>query len=153
MAAYFFDTSALAKKYIIEPGSAWVDNLIDPASGHRLYLARITGTEVVAAIARRARGGSLSVINAAKGLANFKHDYTNAFNFVEVDSSLISSSMLLAEFHTLRGYDAVQLAAAMQADGARHSSILTPLTFVCADNELLDAAQAEGLLTENPNNH
>ncbi|MBS1252395.1 MAG: hypothetical protein MAG451_01434 [Anaerolineales bacterium] len=28
-----------------------------------------------------------------------------------------------------------------------------PLTFVCADDRLIAVAQAEGLLTENPNAH
>jgi hypothetical protein len=28
-----------------------------------------------------------------------------------------------------------------------------PLAFVCADDRLIDVAQAEGLLTDNPNHH
>jgi len=53
----------------------------------------------------------------------------------------------------LRGYDAVQLAAALEANDERLANALTPLTLVSADTELNTAAQAEGLNVENPNNY
>jgi uncharacterized protein len=53
----------------------------------------------------------------------------------------------------LRGYDAVQLAAALTTNDERISRGLLPLIFVSADTELNDAAQAEGLAIENPNNY
>jgi hypothetical protein len=31
--------------------------------------------------------------------------------------------------------------------------LVTALTFICADDRLLDIAQAEGLSTDNPNQH
>ncbi len=153
MAAYFFDSSAIVKRYIVETGSVWVDGLLDPAMNNRSYLARIAGAEVVAAITRRARGNSISAIDAAHAVANFKRDYANIFNFVEVTPPLISSAITFAERHALRGYDAVQLAAAMEASRARAAAGLTPLTVVTADLELLAAAQSEGLTTEDPNTH
>jgi predicted nucleic acid-binding protein len=59
--------------------------------------------------------------------------------------------MSLATKHALRGYDAVQLAAALEANDERIANELTPLTLVSADDELNTAAQAEGLTVENPN--
>ena len=61
--------------------------------------------------------------------------------------------MRLATKHSLRGYDAVQLAAALEANDERIANGLPTLTFVSADTELNTAAQAEGLPVENPNNH
>ena len=55
MAAYFFDTSAIVKRYADERGSAWVQQLADPALNHSIYLARITEVEVTSAIIRRQR--------------------------------------------------------------------------------------------------
>ena len=55
MAAYFVDSSALVKRYISESGTPWMRNLCDSAVGHTLYIARITGAEVIAALSRRAR--------------------------------------------------------------------------------------------------
>ena len=56
--------------------------------------------------------------------------------------------MALTQQHRLRAYDAVQLATAIAA-----AAVLPGLAFVAADNDLLDAAQAEGLTAENPNNY
>lgn len=56
MPVLFFDTSALVKRYGRETGSIWVTQILDPDAGHQVYLSRLTGTEVVAAITRRERG-------------------------------------------------------------------------------------------------
>ncbi len=61
--------------------------------------------------------------------------------------------MTLAEKHGLRGYDAVQLASAVDANDERVRVGLAPLVFVAADADLLAAAVAEGFITDNPNNH
>ena len=34
MSAYFLDTSALAKRYVVETGSAWMTSLKDADAGH-----------------------------------------------------------------------------------------------------------------------
>jgi hypothetical protein len=51
----------------------------------------------------------------------------------------------------LRAYDAIQVATAVVINQTQ--SGLPPLSFVSADDELLLAARAEGLATENPNLH
>ncbi len=52
---YFFDRSALVKRYVAEVGSSWVNGIVDPGSGHTGVVARITGVELVSALARRQR--------------------------------------------------------------------------------------------------
>ena len=59
--------------------------------------------------------------------------------------------MRLTQDHKLRGYDAVQLATALAADEALTVADLSQLIFVAADGDLLTAANAEGLTTEDPN--
>ncbi len=66
MALYFLDSSAVVKAYVSEVGSAWVVGLIDPTVGHNIYVAEITGVEVVSAITRQSRSGALSAVDAAK---------------------------------------------------------------------------------------
>ena len=56
MAGYFVDSSALVKRYVQETGSMWLSDLVSPAAGHDIYIARITTVEVIAALIRRARG-------------------------------------------------------------------------------------------------
>ena len=57
----------------------------------------------------------------------------------------------LTAHHRLRGYDAVHLACALHLNRELLANELPPLTFVAADDDLLKAAQDEGLETENPN--
>ena len=45
MAVYFFDSSALVKRYVQETGTAWVVGVLDPTAGNDLYMARIAGAE------------------------------------------------------------------------------------------------------------
>ncbi len=153
MAAYFLDSSALVKRYVTETGTVWVTGLLDPAARNRLYIARITGAEVTAALSRRERGGHLSAADASAAIASFEHDYVNRLRPVEITAALIGDAMAAARTHGLRGYDAVQLAAALFANRRRVARRLAPLVFVTADKNLLAAAAAEGLTTDDPNNH
>lgn len=153
MAGFFCDSSAIVKRYVNETGSNFVDNLADVQSGNVVLLARITRVEVVSAIARRSKNGSITTADAQNALAAFQHDLTNNYLTIEVTPILVSAAMSLAAKHTLRGYDAVQLAAALEANDERIANGLPPLTLVSADTDLNAAAQVEGLNVENPNNH
>ena len=61
--------------------------------------------------------------------------------------------MTLAETHGLRGYDAVQLAAAHEVNAVYGVHGLPSLTVVSAASELNAAAVREGLLVDAPNAH
>jgi len=149
---YYFDTSGLVKRYVAEIGTAWVTGIAAPAAGNLLYVARLTGVEVVSAIARRARSGSLSAAHAAAALVRFHADFKSRFHITGITVALVKQAMRLAEAHLLRGYDAVQLAAALQVH-KRCRIVGQSLTLVSADADLNAAAVAEGLMVEDPNTH
>ena len=154
MPAYFFDSSAIVKRYLNEQGSAWVATTVDPTSHPHIYVAAITGVEVVAALARKLKGRLLSTPVAAEAVSRFHRDFASEYRTIGISDAVVTRSMALAEAHALRGYDAVQLGAALEVDGRRVAfGATTPLTLVTADDELLNAAAAEGLLTDNPNIH
>ena len=153
MAAYFFDTSALVKRYATETGTAWVSSLLDPAARNRIFVVRITGAEMVAAIIRKKRGLKISAADAATAAALFRADFAGPFRVVEVTQALVASAMTLAETHALRGYDAVQLAAALHTQARRQAGTLPALSLITADKDLLAAGAAEGLAVDDPNNH
>ena len=153
MAGFFCDSSAIVKRYVNEIGSNYVDNLADSKSGNIILLARITRVEVAAAIARRLKGKSIAAIDARNALAAFQHDLINNYYTVETTPSILNTAVSLATKHALRGYDAVQLAAISAANDERIAGGLAPLILVSADTELNNAAQAEGLNAENPNNY
>lgn len=153
MAAYFFDSSALMKRYAREVGSAWVINLFKPSVASRVYVARITLVEVISALTRRTRSGRLKPAAMAKSVSRFHRAFDGKFLIVEIGKILVDQAVGLAEKHALRGYDAVQLAAALQMNNSRLAKGGMPLTLISADADLNAAAQAEGLVVDNPNNH
>ncbi|MEK7833038.1 MAG: type II toxin-antitoxin system VapC family toxin, partial [Acidobacteriota bacterium] len=119
MAAYFFDSSALMKRYANETGTAWVVGIFKPALANRIYVAQITLVEVIAALTRRTRSGRLNPTATAKGISRFRRAFDDPFRKVEITEALIQKASLLAEKHALRGYDAVQLASALWANSNR----------------------------------
>jgi len=153
VASYFFDSSALVKRYVNESGTVWVTSLIDPAAGHEIYLARISGVEVLSAIKRRERAGTTSPQDAQAAISNFRGDFALFFTVLEISSSVISEAMALAERHDLRGYDAVQLAAALEVHRHRTALSLPLATLISADQSLNEAGLAEGLTVDDPNSH
>lgn len=86
-------------------------------------------------------------------LAQFQHDVASEFRVIEVTRALISSAVLIAQSHALRGYDALVLAAAIDLNSQRLALGLAPLTLVSADRELNAVALALGLQIEDPNTH
>jgi uncharacterized protein len=74
MATYFLDTSAIIKRYIFEPGQAWILSLCSPAQGHDLYISPAALVKVVAAICRRAREKSISIAERDRLITVFRQD-------------------------------------------------------------------------------
>lgn len=152
MAILFLDSSAVAKHYITEQGSQWIRTLLDPDAGNELHVSVLAGVEVISAIIRRRRMGSLDATTSSAAISEFLDDWQYLFSHVAVDERIIDVAMELAERHELRGYDAVHLAAALIFHGRSQAMGLT-MTLVSADGELNAAAVAEGLQVENPKLH
>lgn len=127
--------------------------LLDPTAGHHLYLVSITGVEVIAAVTRRMRRGDIAAADGAVAVAQFRQDVAQRYRLLDLILSLVTRAMTLAEIHSLRGYDAVQLATAVEVRVRGLTLGLPALTLVSADGELNTAAQAEGLIVEDPNTH
>lgn len=153
MSAYFFESSAFVKRFAPERGSKFVLSLLRPAAGNRFYAARITEVEVCATLIRRQRGKTISPDQATKALRRVARDFPRRFTHIAISEDVIVEALRLAENYGLRGYDAVQLSAALRANGERSGRGLPPLIMVSADAELNSAAQAEGLTVENPNDY
>ena len=148
MAAYFLDGSAVMKRYVQEIGTVWVRALTASGTGNFFYLARITDVEVTAALARRRGQPGVSVVQAVAALRQFRRDFGQDYRVVEITIALLQRAAQLADTHALRGYDAVQLAVALDVHARDQALVL-----VSADAELNAAATAEGLRVEDPNTH
>ncbi len=153
MATFFSDTSALVKRYVTETGSAWLTATIHPNSGQRIYIAQITIVEIAATITRREKIGSTSASDAQTALNQFEKDWKTEITIIDLSAHLVNQAVLLTRKHALRGYDAVQLATALEVQNERMALGLPSLTLLSADTDLNAAAVSEGLTVDNPNNH
>lgn len=69
MAALFFDTSALVKRWIREPGTAWVRDATSRRAGNRVLVARLALPECASALAGRRRAGDIKAPRVARVMA------------------------------------------------------------------------------------
>jgi uncharacterized protein len=151
---YYLDSSALVKRYSDELGSTWIRRITDPQARHTILLAEITLAEVAAALAAKQRApGGITQEQRDRILSRFLQDCEEYFLLLPVDRLVIDRAVELTQRHRLRGYDAVQLAAALVASEIGHSQELPSPLFVAADNNLIAAATAESLSVENPLSH
>jgi hypothetical protein len=149
---YYFDSSALVKRYFTETGSVWVQTQCDD-SRNLIVIAEITRVEAAAAFARKERGGFITQAEYHQAQTQLISHTQNQYRLVAITSQRLDKAVDLTSQHKLRGYDAVQLACALYFNQLLVSKALSPLIFISADKELLIATQAEGLQTDNPNNY
>ena len=88
MSLYFLDNSALVKRYVTETGSNWVRALTDPAMRNPLIIARITWVEVLSALTRREREGSISSDIVARAIRTFGYDLDMQYQITETTAAL-----------------------------------------------------------------
>ncbi len=153
MTGYFFDSSALVKRYVQEDGTSWVRRLTRRSAGNAIYLARITTVEVTAAVARRRKGKTLTAAKSSSILHRFRHHLAGRYALIELTPALFNDAMRLANSHALRAYDAVQLAAALEILRQRQEAGRGPVTLISADKALNTAATAEGMTVDDPSSH
>lgn len=151
--AFYIESSALVKRYAKERGTKFLIDLLRPSARNFLYSAKITEVEVCAALSRKQKGLTLTLNQTTKAIFRFRRIFLKRFFTLDLTDSIIEEAVRLTETYALRGYDAIQLATALETNGKRLSDGLSGLIFVCADKELNAAAKLEGLNVENPNNY
>lgn len=133
---HFFDSSALAKRYLAERGSDIVRSVL---RRQHAAAARITHAEVLAAIARAHRERALTVGQRDALFDRFLEDFRD-LTIVEIRQATLGAVREIVTRHPLRAYDAVQLACGLSLRRARMA-----VTLWSADAALCRAAEAEGL--------
>jgi predicted nucleic acid-binding protein len=149
MAHYYLDTNAIVKRYVQEEGSAWV-RLLTGEPNHTLLISELAIAETSAAISILRRVGRLSKRHSRDAHTEFRADLNRGrYQTVRPSLSIIESAADLAQDHPLKAYDAIHLATAINLQ-KQLVAYRASLTFVCSDRQVLRAAAAEGLATENP---
>jgi predicted nucleic acid-binding protein len=153
MATYFLDTSAIVKRYIVEPGRLLLLAICDPDQGHDLYISQAALVETVATFCRKTHEKSITTDKRDKLINAFRQDTHEGYGIRLVTTGMYTQAGNLCRSHRLRAYDAVQLACALDLRNETRTQQAPVPIFVCADNNLLAIASAEGLQVENPNNY
>lgn len=150
MTVYFFDSSALVKRYVTETGTTWVRSVMPRSTGNIIFISHIAPVEVVSALARRKREGNISPRTfKAAGLFLNRHAIRE-YELVYLSDPITRRAQELLGIHTLRASDAIQLASALYIQAQIASAHRLSLVFVCSDTRLLNAAAAEGMQVHHP---
>lgn len=152
MSAAFLDTSALAKHYHAEVGSAEIDQLWNDQA-RKLFVSRLSALEIASVFAGKMRAGTISLVDFDALRRRFSADLTKT-------KRLLGTRILVAHYQEaerllrehgpvrrLRTLDALQLAVAL--DLHRKKAIDR---VVSADRDLLVVAAVEGLSVFDPEN-
>ena len=148
MAFLYLDTSALVKLYVRETGTERMLQLVHPDAEHQLAILSITRVEFRAAVRRRAKLGDIDSTLADELIRDFIDHLASIFQVQPVNDLVLNKATGVVDRHGVRSYDAIQLAGCLALRSTVGDEMETK--FVCADNDLLRAAQGEGLPTINP---
>jgi predicted nucleic acid-binding protein len=132
MAFYFFDTSALVKRYHLESGSERVNAIFDDRD-NVLIISELAIVEMASALQRKRNRSEISLQAMNDALTQFANNVLGDLIVAGFRSGFIQQARDLVLQHGLRTLDALQLTAAL---GFR---ALSPV-FVCADTRLRQAA-------------
>ncbi len=134
----YWDVSALVPLVVAEPASSLVREWL--AEDEWIITWVWSRTEIVSAIERRTREGSLSRRQRREVLGRFD-TFADSWDEVTDVLSVRSRAKALLARHPLRAADAGQLGAAQLVQ----EQWAGPLAFVCLDQRVSSAAELEGL--------
>jgi predicted nucleic acid-binding protein len=149
VAGYFVDSSALAKLYHPEIGTAAMDVIANQES-NRLYISRLTMLEIRSVFAIKVRTQFISREDAeAVGRQFFADVLAKRFAVLPILEPELALAEVLLQKHALerrlRALDSIQMASALRLQVQSRVDY-----FVAADTVLCEVARLEGFTTLNP---
>jgi uncharacterized protein len=132
----YADTSALVKRYLVEPFSAEFEALLQEGT---MAISRLTVVEMRCALARRRRNREIDALRESRVAAELASDIDGGALWVSAmdDAHFVSANNLIGRLAhiPLRTVDALHLSAAEQ---------ISATAFATADKTQADAAEALG---------
>jgi predicted nucleic acid-binding protein len=136
----FVDTSALAKRYIEEPGSGALEKLFFNTVTD-VFVSTLALPEFAAAISRKLRAKEIGKEPAIKALGEFEKDWDGLLVKIPVTEAVAESAESMVIEYVLKGADGVHLASAVMAGVD---------LFVASDNQMIRAARKMDLRSYDP---
>lgn len=135
----YFDTSALVKRYVDEPGRREMMRLL---RRHECVTSALLPVELRSALRRRTADGTLDEDRVSSVLKRVAADRVY-WALVDASADVLTAAETIVGTHALRTLDAIHVASA-QLFAARVS--IPGLPFFSADKRQTDAAAAVGLV-------
>ncbi|MCY4403492.1 MAG: type II toxin-antitoxin system VapC family toxin [Candidatus Poribacteria bacterium] len=152
MYLFYFDASALVKRYTPEVGSNTIHFLFGNVPLSRMRCLLLGALEVLWICVRKRNDNRITNDQFAQstGYLNLEVMSVNSdFKTMSVPDTLIYNSITMIDAHSLNSVDALVLQSALDINTELHK-IGERLVLVASDRRLLRAADAEGLLVFNP---
>jgi len=141
MVTFYFDTSAMVKRYHEEVGSEILDKIFE-FKEHGFAVSFWTILEFTVAFSARMRRKELSRDAFNTVVSRFLKDVLDTFAVTSVNDELIASATPLAIKHNLPSADCLQLASALNLKKALEPAN-EKLVLICSDKDLCRAAEKE----------
>ena len=148
MPAFYLDASAMVKRYAPESGSELVNALFTRVPAQQHIVSIWTVAETVAALNRK-RNSAQMTSSALASAVNLLLTETDALWQVKVDSASVRDSLDLITRHNINATDALHLHIVLHLQRLL-AQFGTDIVLVTSDHRLLNAAEAEGLRTIDP---
>ena len=130
---YFFDTSALIKRYHKEKGSETVDSILD-GKNNVIVISNLTIIETTSAFVRKRNERKISSDELNIVLSKFYADVLEKYIVIDLDNEHFKKSLDFILKDNLRTLDSLQLAVATDLKNLK-------VAFVCSDTTLCNVAQ------------
>jgi len=148
---FYWDASALAKRYAPEIGTLLVNFLFSKAPRDRMMCLSVGVGEVISVLVRKRNAGVIPEEAFSQAMAALRAEVISAVDFqlVAVEDTLVFASYLLIEKYSLNATDALVLRSASEVASIKrregHDVIL-----LASDRRLLSAARTEGIQILDP---
>lgn len=145
MSNSYLDANALVKRYVEEPGSQMVRNLLKKEK-QLFFTCKTAYAEVLMTFRRKKEEGLFSDEDFYKCIDRFEQDW-QALNIIELSDEILRVLKGKVLKYSLRAIDALHLSSALWL---KESIGETNIVFICSDRRLKEKAELEGFSILDP---
>ncbi len=146
MILYYLDASAWVKRYYLEDGTTWVQNLF--THNQAMACASLGMIEVMATLSRKRKAREINLSQFKQKARELEDDWER-FIKIQMTYEVVHVAKELTKKLSLRGSDAVHLSSALLLQ-KRFIEKDDQLVMVASDYELIEAAESSGLRVLDP---
>jgi predicted nucleic acid-binding protein len=146
---FFFDTSAIVKRFHKEKGTEIVDKIVNSLleGKHKGTVTPLVVLEFISASRRKVGSGEISWKKFKDGVASFLEESAGNFSFMSIESGTYTEAADYVIKYGLSASDSIHLVSISKISQTVDKS---KLILVSADARLCDSAEQEGFRTLNP---